>query len=112
MKRIVAVLAPVLLVMLALNLHMAAGHDAKQDSHNSPPPSRAVILRCSLNGSIYVVTATSVSTDAPSVAVSSSCGQALADLRNAGFGINDSQLEQSTMSLVYTLTSSSESNSN
>lgn len=99
MKRIGAILAPVLLLMLALNLNLRAKHD-------SPPPSSVVILRCTLSGTSYIVTATSPSTGAPAIA-SSSCGQALADLINAGFEINDTQVELATSSLIYTLINNS-----
>jgi hypothetical protein len=102
MKRIGVMLAVVLLLMLGLNSHLVAKHDS--------PPSNATVLRCSLTGSTYTVTAISESSGAPPVALSSSCGQALADLTNAGFGLTNTQLEQSTMSLVYTLIGSSDSN--
>jgi hypothetical protein len=101
MKRIGAMLVSIFLLMLAPNL--------QSEAKKSPPLPSAGVVRCSLSGSTYIVTAASLSTGAPSIPVSSSCGQALADLTNAGFEINNTQFEQSSLSLVYTLINSPDS---
>jgi hypothetical protein len=101
MKRIGAMLLSVFVLLFALNV------PGRGDKKEGPPPAAAGILRCSLSGAAYVVTAASFSSGSPSVAIGSVCGQTLADLTKAGFGLSNTQIEQNTQSLVYTLINAS-----
>jgi hypothetical protein len=99
MKRI----APMIAAMLVVPLSTVVGKNDKAQAS-------AVVLRCTLNGSTYTLTAASGVTGTPSVTVGTEgCAQALSDHLNAGFAIDSTQIEPGSGSLIYTLVNNSNS---
>jgi hypothetical protein len=88
--------------LMLVAMLFVSGVSTLANKHDNPQVS-VVILRCSLNGPTYMVTAVAGVAGTPTVTVGEGCAQALADHLNAGFAIDSTQVEQSSTSLIYTL---------
>jgi hypothetical protein len=95
MKRIMLLATVLVLLVLVLG-------GTRSQPVQAAPTTKVAIVRCTLAAGAYTVTASSASETITVVAAN--CAQTLANLLNDSYKITDVQQEQTTGSLVYTLT--------